>query len=290
MKTIKWIQGIYLIALLFLSACSADKVAFGTHTVYGLDIDTQPIPALSIGADRSELVVAPRYDNGAIPPVVASIKIDAGWFKSDVSQVYATGDAADYATRKKEEVPEIKTPELQGKREIMVFGTNTNFGVKASFINLTPKSLNIGYKRQELSIIPVGHDENTGLDTYGSVLAAVDTHAKAVGGVEIGYSAYLATGVAAQRMAIKEKIMDAFQNEGINSFNAYSRFGGGAARDKLSKFWMPDGKKVDPANASRLKTWMNNHGLSTNPGDATMFINSAMFLGAQEQAAKDLGL
>lgn len=287
MKTIKWIQGTGFIVLLFLNAC-ADRVAFSTHTVYGLDVDTQPTPTFSLGLDRSELVVGPRYDNGAVPPVVASIKVNGGLFNTGISQVYATGIAADRVTQ--DNPPATTKLPLKGGKKTMVFGTHTNLGIKATFVDQIPKSFNFGYKRQELSIIPVGNDGD--VDTYASVLAAVDTDAqvKTLTGVENGYTAYLATGAAAKTMAGKQAIKDIFDNEAAQSFSSYSAYGGGISGTKLRKFWKPDGKTVDSANEAKIKAWMKQNGLRTDPGDLTVFLSNTMFMDARDQAVKDLNI
>ena len=71
----------------------ADSVLFVTKTSIGLDFDTKP-PAASIAYDRTEGYLAPRYDNGAIPPVYGRIRSDAKIFNANVRQIYATGSAA----------------------------------------------------------------------------------------------------------------------------------------------------------------------------------------------------
>ena len=91
-------------------------------------------------------------------------------------------------------------------------------------------------------------------------------------------------------MAGKKAIREIFENEATQSFDAYSAYGGGSSSDKLRKFWKPDGKNVDQAHANQLKKWMKGHGLTTGPGDITMFLHSQMFLSAWGQAVRDLGL
>jgi hypothetical protein len=80
--------------MLAMAGCTTtNDVLFVTKTSLGLDFDAKPASA-SIAYDRTEGYIAPRYDNGEIPPVVASIKSDAKIFNPKIKQVYATGDAA----------------------------------------------------------------------------------------------------------------------------------------------------------------------------------------------------
>ena len=77
-----------------LSGCATvDDVLFVTKTSVGFELDSKPATA-NISYDRIEGYIGPRYDNGAMPPVVASIQTDGGILNPQVKQVYATGAAA----------------------------------------------------------------------------------------------------------------------------------------------------------------------------------------------------
>ena len=62
------------------------------------------------------------------------------------------------------------------------------------------------------------------------------------------------------------------------------------ASDLLKKFWQPDGKTIDAANEKKLKEWMKNNGLSTDPGMITMFLHSDVLEDVRIKAVRDLGL
>ena len=87
-------------AVLIALACAAltgcttpDAVLFVTDTSIGINVESKP-PTVSVAYDRTEGFVGPRYDNGAIPPVVASLQTGGNVFNPKIRQVYATGTAA----------------------------------------------------------------------------------------------------------------------------------------------------------------------------------------------------
>jgi len=60
--------------------------------------------------------------------------------------------------------------------------------------------------------------------------------------------------------------------------------------DVLRAFWKPDGKKISPANETKLKAWMSANGLATGAGSVTMFLRSTGFEGLRQKAVADLNL
>lgn len=208
-----------LIALLLtvaLTACaSKDHVLFVTKTSVGLDFDSKP-PAASLAYDRVEGYVAPRYANGKIPEVVASVKSDGQIFSPKMKQVYATGDAAVIATGGVK--PDAVSASESGGREMMFFGTTTTTGVKVSFTTGLPDSLLFGFKRKEFSYIPLATvKENSGPDrnVYPSVLASIDTSANVAAdgthtNTELINAQFFATGDAARNLAGNASIKAAF--------------------------------------------------------------------------------
>jgi len=58
-----------------------------------------------------------------------------------------------------------------------------------------------------------------------------------------------------------------------------------AAGNKLRTFWTKNA-----VNARRLKSWMTNNGLTTNPGDIPIFLRDAGFADLRAKAVKDLKL
>lgn len=134
--------------LLALAGCaSSDHVLFVTKTSVGIDFDSKPGTA-SLGYERIEGYVAPRYDNGEIAPVVASVKSDGGIFDPRIRQIYATGDAAVVVAGGED--PTDKRP-LKGERKLMFFGTTATTGMKIGFTTGLPASVVFGFKRKEFS-------------------------------------------------------------------------------------------------------------------------------------------
>lgn len=232
--------------VLVLTGCTTtNEVLFVTKTSVGIDFDAKPATA-SIGYDRTEGYIAPRYDNGEIPPVVASIKSDVAIFSPNIRQVYATGDAAVIAVsaypKKALEyldpfpgqgtppLPvEDHTPEkkLRGDKKLMFFGTSTTTGLKVGFSTAVPDSFSFGYKRKEYSFIPVGTvvEGDNEYDVYPSVLASIDTRANVstkgvIDQTGLSSSQFFATGRAARKLAANPGVNQAFRKLATQSLRA----------------------------------------------------------------------
>lgn len=202
-------------SVLALAGCaSSDHVLFVTKTSLGIDLDSKPATA-SIAYDRIEGYVAPRYANGEIPPVVASIKSDGNIFSPRIRQIYATGNAAVIATGG---TVTGESPPMKGTRKLMFFGTTTTTGLKVGFTTeVLPDSFTFGFKRKEFSYIPLatvgtGADEH---DVYPSVLASIDTAANVSttgkrDDVKLTNSQFFATGKAATLLADSRTIRESF--------------------------------------------------------------------------------
>jgi len=202
-----------------LAACTngTENVLFVTSTGVAIDADAKTGSG-TIGYGRTEIMVGPAYvDTGGAPPVVASLKSNLQFFSPEINQLYATGNAARLAAN----VPDADAPSktrdtLTGKRRPMFFGTNSTVGFKLGFTDTAPTSITLGYKRQELSIIPLREeaDRNTTTpDKYASVLASIDLSAKSAtlpsGGIQLGQ--FFATGSAADSLAAGKGVKNVFQ-------------------------------------------------------------------------------
>jgi hypothetical protein len=203
-----------------LSGCaSPDRVVFVTTTELGVGLDGTTGVA-NIGYDRNEAVVGPDYpEEGALPPVYARLRSSGNLFQPGVSQIYATGDAAVLATAETSDTTgcgQSDRRKLSGKRRLAVFGTSTNFGLKVQFVQSVPGSINFGYKRKELSWLPLNEDPpNDGTpDKYPSVIAGVGIGTNISQdkvGVSYGIDQFVATGDAADRLACKDEVREVFK-------------------------------------------------------------------------------
>ncbi|HXC57449.1 MAG TPA: hypothetical protein VNU97_19275 [Rhizomicrobium sp.] len=202
-----------------LGGCTQDSnVLFVTDTSLGINVDSKP-PSVSVAYDRIEGYIAPRYDNGALPPVVASIQTGGNVFNPSIRQVYATGAAAVIVTG----TPNAPNSpaNLVGGRRLAFFGTSTSVGLKVGFDApaSVPDSFLFGYRRKEFSFIPLGTvtDAAGPHDTYASALASVDSNTSTsgggvtgLGGVGLTHSQFIATGLAADTLATNSRVRSAF--------------------------------------------------------------------------------
>jgi hypothetical protein len=204
--------------IFFLGGCAADRVIFVTKTTIGIDADTTP-PTVSIAYDRTDGYIGPRYDNGAVPPVVSSLQSDLAIFAPKVKQVYATGDAAELVTDHSSTAPTKR--KLTGAKKTMFFGTTTTVGLKLSFDGTgAPESISLGYKRKEISVIPLGtvtEKDDAGnsiqVDKYPSVIAGIDmrVNAESFRDTGLALSQFFATGYSAEVLAMDPEIRASFQ-------------------------------------------------------------------------------
>jgi hypothetical protein len=202
----------------FVYGCaSTNKVVFVTSTEIGMGADAK-VGNVNIGYDRNEMVVGPVYpETGDTPPVYARLESNLKVFSPEVKQLYATGHAAEIATNK--HASENSSHGLYGARKVMMFGTTTNFGLKIHFSGNTPDSMNLGYKRKEMSVIPLKDKQPTESDPdkYASVIAGLGLSADATSfsGAGVKLSQFIATGTAAESVA--KNASSLFNDEAVNA-------------------------------------------------------------------------
>ena len=212
------LQGLLVLLIaLFLSACASgpNTVVFVTKTSLGVDVEQTP-PTASIAYDRVEGYFGPRYDTGAVPPVVASFTTNGQLLNRDVQQVYATGDAARLLANPAAQV--LADPALTGSVKPMFFGTSTTLGVKIGYeAGGSTSTFTLGYKRKELSVIPVTQG------VFPSVLATLQTDINAATASDTSFGAgqLFATGSAATDLARRQQVRDVFMAQADAAFSAY---------------------------------------------------------------------
>lgn len=195
------LAGLSAAALLLAGCETTNHAVFVTTTSLGFNFDTAPSSA-SIAYDRAEGFIGPSYDNGAIPPVLATIETDGNVIAPKVRQIYGTGAAAIIAAGGTATGP---TELSSSGRHLAFFGTSTTVGLKAAFNPETVlSSFNLGFKRKEFSDIWLGSKD--GHDVYPSVLASLDMTSGATtpSGVMLTVRQFIASGPAAEAMARTE--------------------------------------------------------------------------------------
>jgi hypothetical protein len=251
-----------VLAIAAVSGCASptDHVLFVTKTSLGIEFDGTPASA-SIAYDRTEGYLGPRMENGAVPPVVAKISTNGKIFGRDVKQYYATGTAANTLTGSNKTASKS---ELEGEGKAMFFGTSTTFGIKVGFTTTLPDSFVFGYRRKELSLIPLGTTTKAGVTDvkerhYPSVIGvfASDSDVKTPSDTTLGLTQFFATGTAAESLAANQALKNEFQGfavDAVADFKNNSRAQQRIVLDLVECFSnMPDAK-LDAAldNAKEL--------------------------------------
>lgn len=199
-----------------MAGCASERVIFATKTSVGLDVDRNP-PTVAIAYDRFDGFIGPVYDNGAVPPVISSIRSDLDTFAPKIKQVYATGNAARIVAGK---TGDPSDGELTGSKKTMYFGTSTTTGLKIDFDATGPTALSLGYKRKEMSVVPIiGLADGNGkvVDHYPAVLAALAmrTNATAIDGTSLGMNQFFATGYSAEKLASHPMVRSNMQQPAV---------------------------------------------------------------------------
>ncbi len=201
----KLLISVICIVVLVAGCTNSDKAIFVTSTSLALlEGDTKPAGA-SIAYKRVEGYLGPNNADGTAPPVIASIQSDANFFKPKIRQLYATGAAAKAAASSDNG---CDTPEgVDGQeRKYMFFGTSTATGISVGTTSNVVDSFVFGFKRKELSVIPLVK-KTDGLNyIYPSVLASIDTTGELAdksreGNKALENNQVFATGEAACHMA-----------------------------------------------------------------------------------------
>lgn len=262
-----------LLALALLPGCAPgyNSILFATRSNLGFDADTSP-PNLEIGISRYEGVLEPTFEGGQTVPVMGSFASDSDAFYRffvGVRSTFSTGEAAYIMSNlynkpdsvetppyKNEMVTLTQEPNVQlpfgrqaeyvttGKVKPVIFGTDTNLGVKIRWSGQTaqyPSSINIGFKRKEAAWAPIGVRKKpdsqsgkpadiAGKQTEGSksdnpdgakyevdapaLLATINVGVSAETGANLTYLQYFATGSAAKNLARKYPVREAMLRRG----------------------------------------------------------------------------
>ena len=245
---IRIVSPIAVAGLLTGCAIGFDHALFVTKSNIGLDVDTKP-PTAELSIARREVVIAPAFERGQTPPVLAGFSTgNRMLFGFDVSSIFAGGDAAwtltqegkgqDHSAqlclaRKPEGTPHVGPIPLghyplpsKGEIRPFIFGTDTSFGLKAAWSGMTaqfPDSLKIGFNRKEIALAPVyGQETGDAKCPYKvempAFLATIEIDANANSPQSSGsrYRQSFATGKAATALAgnpdVKKILLSRLEN------------------------------------------------------------------------------
>ena len=230
------------LAAVFAGCAGYNHTLFMTKSNVGLDFDSKP-PTLEITVSRKEAVIAPSFEGGQTPPVLASFKPDVGAgggfanFFLGVDQAFAGGDAAVamsalYTTNgappphtrtnfnsalNLSKPPKYTDPFRRvakpGVTRPFIFGTDTTLGLKAAWTGTGgqfPDTVRLGFNRKEFAWAPISMTSvsNGGATNYQikmpSFLATIDSRIE-TGNSNGSISAlqYFATGDAATLLAMQ---------------------------------------------------------------------------------------
>ena len=179
---------ILLILPIAISGCAGyNHTLFMTKSNAGLDFDAKP-PTVEITISRKEAVIAPGFEGGQTPPVMASFKPAVGTgagfsnFFLGVDQTFAGGDAARtmaelYGTNMSpgasaltsydSSIELTEPPKYSnwfqrmakpGEVRPFIFGTDTMLGLKVAWSGTggqMPDTLKAGFNRKEFAWAPV---------------------------------------------------------------------------------------------------------------------------------------
>lgn len=167
------------IAALLAAGCATEGAVFVTKTSLSLvDLDSTPAE-VTFGVNRIEGFIAPRNRNGDSPPVLAHLQSDRGLLQPNIQQVYATGTAAERLAGdpngSSSNCSETECSEpTEGKP--LIFSTSTNIGIRIGLgaqITSPVDGLVLGYRRKEMSYVPVLAKDQRGNYRYPSLIAAI---------------------------------------------------------------------------------------------------------------------
>lgn len=219
---------ICILCLTTMSGCSStnNHAVFVTKTSLSvIDIDSTP-PDVTFAYSRDEGFYGPNYSNGSVPPVVGYISTDGAIFNPEIRQIYATGEAANIVVEETSPAYQDnnESDELVGTKKPLLFGTGTVFGIKIGITNSYP-SFTLGYKRKEISFIPLRKSGNDAPEVYSSVIASIDTSSSEDSGTNRKFQngQFFATGEAAKRLASQNIMKNVFKERAMTALEQYDQ-------------------------------------------------------------------
>lgn len=303
-----------------------NSLFIATRTNVGLDISSAP-PAAELSIGRSEGVVAPAFEGGQTPPVLAGFQTDGGGvFAGTITSALASGDAAvalaslwaddsspgqaqpaDFDSTLVLSANPYETDggagELDRRPRPLVFSTDTSLGVKIAWsgaASALPDTLRVGYHRREAAWAPVGYSTTRigpdGAAQSGHFIAAPSLLASVESGVEgrspagsrYTHSQSFATGAAATRLALDSAVRRAMRPR-FDPAAAEHAAGAGyaAAGEEDSADRLRAWLDADESNRGRLRRWLDERGVRAS---VAFVVNDSSMRAWRERAVGDATL
>lgn len=198
---------------LLLAGCASNDLVFVTKTSLSIADFDPATSGVAVGYSRVEGFAGHKCKAGRAPPVVAVISGADRVLSANVSQLFATGNAAlvaSGAAKPAVSAQTTKKPAATAAAERIFFGTGTTLGVKVGYEAGKPFNLVLGHRRREAAYIPLDVEwtEDCNPDGVPSVFASYRTGAEASdGSAKIRVMQVFGTGGAAEQLADKFKSM-----------------------------------------------------------------------------------
>lgn len=301
-ETMSRLAVLFLVTLLGGCGVGYNTALFVTKSNIGIDADTKP-PTLELSIARREGVIAPGFEGGQTPPVMASFRAHANPFARfffGVQSTFAGGDAA-LALGKKpgqtaadHESVLCLSKELDTKSVLGIdvsvakpgdvapfaFATDTTFGLKIAWSGTAgqfPDTIRLGFNRKEFALAPVVGTDQVKCKVFGTetdgkyavwmppFVAVLDNDVQIGAPAETGvkWLQYFATGKAATALANQDEIRRVMM-ERMDPVAFSGQWDPGA---KCIDDWLGQ----DPARVQELTTWWKEQGL---PGVGVIAVKS----------------
>jgi hypothetical protein len=298
-----------LTTILWGCAVGYNATLFMTKSNIGLDVDTKP-PTAEISIARREGVIAPAFEGGQTPPVVASFRSHSNPFSRfffGVESTFGGGDAAEALAQgpggaKVQPAPRIcltQKPDPQhflwrdvsvaekGAVEPFYFATDTTFGLKVAWSGTTgqfPDTLRLGFNRKEFAWAPLFGTDAMSCTVPGTTqvgkysvwmppfLAVLDNDVQAGTPTETGVTwlQYFATGTSATTLANLDQIRRVM----LERIDPVAFESGTYDSDDPTVQCVEDWLDDNPDNPQKLQNWWSEKHL---PGLAVLLIVTKEF-------------
>lgn len=292
--------GAALIALALAGCGSNSQAVFVTSTDIGINADSAT-RSFNVGYDRVEAFVGPVYpDQGAAPAAFADLRSNLSPFSPKIRQVYATGQAAELVTIPADAAipnrlnPAQQPPPMSDERRVMVFGTSSTVGAKLGFAatSVVPDSISFGYKRKEMSIIPLRSQDPKApqQDHYAPVLASIDLDLSSASlpETDMKVAQFVATGGAAVNLAAQPEFRTLFKDKASETMRlaAASNARRTGMADALAACVAPGGT-LDPQSLNAVAAAAAAKGVIRNAAYWTAATSAADVAGKAKRAEGD---